>query len=149
MMEIKEVSFRQILSELHAAALFAEYAEECSLPELGKVNPQEQLYDAMERSGGMKAFAVYAGMQMIGFATLLIYSVPHYGKKIAATESVFVSRGYRSLAGNKLLAHLESFAKERGCEALLYSAPFASRFAALLQARKDCRLSNSIYLKKL
>lgn len=149
-MVIFPVTYRQILDDPEAQILMSEYAWECSMPELGDVNPQRELYQAMEDSGGLKSFGVYKEDKLIGFATLLIYVLPHYGKKIATTESIFIAIDHRnSVAGARLLSFLEDYAKGQGCEAFLYTAPEGSRFSALLSIKDEYRHSNNVFVRGL
>lgn len=149
-MRIVEISHREILEAPNAAELFREYAAECSLPEIGEISPQPGMYEALERSGGMQAFGAYEGGTLIGFATLLIYVVPHYGRKIASPESMFLARAERhSGRGAELMGFLERHAKEKGCEAILYSAAAGSRLEKLLSRLRAYRRCNSVFARKL
>jgi hypothetical protein len=149
-MTIFPVTYRQLLDDAHWDALQAEYAEECSLPELGAVEPQRDLYAAMEDSGGLQCFGVYHRLELVGFISLLIYVLPHYGKKIATTESIFLARAHRrGISGMDMLGFIEAYAKGQGCEAILYTAPVRSRFSALLYIRKEYRHTNNVFVKAL
>jgi len=145
---IKPVSYATILDDPNAEALLREYAAECSLPELGEAKPQRELYAMLEASGGFQAFGVYDRETLVGFAAVLIYVLPHYGKKIAVTESIFVDKGYP--LGHALLGYIEEYAKENGCEAFLYSAPIGSRFdRSMRNSEHHYRHTNNSYLVKL
>jgi GNAT superfamily N-acetyltransferase len=149
-MIIIPATYRQLLDDPHSETLFAEYAEECSLPELGPIAPQRELYEALEASGGMRCFGVYHKMALVGFVTILIYVLPHYGKKIATTESIFLSRKHRTgWAGMEMLRFIEAYAKESGCAAVLYTTPEGSRFSTLLSIRDEYRHSNNVFMKGL
>ena len=148
---IRPVSYAEILDAPNSKQLLDEYGDECSLPELGKPSPQRDLYELLEKSGGFQAFGVYDSETLIGFAGVFIYTLPHYGAKIAATESIFITEDERS---NKLYrelkAHLKSYAKENGCVAFQYTAPVGSRFARLLSLYwKTYRHTNNVYLEVL
>ncbi len=144
---IRAISFRDILD---APELLKEYSKECSIPELGEISPQSHLYEAMESSGSMECFGVFDGETMAGFATMILYVLPHYGKKVAATESIFLAKSHRSgRAGIELLHFLEVRAKDKGCSAFLYTAPTHSRFASLLAMRKEYRHTNEVFLRSL
>lgn len=147
--EIRHVSYAAILGDPGAADLLDEYSAECSLSEIGETNPQVQMYRAMEASGMMQAFGAYKGSELVGFATLLIYVLPHYGKKIATVESVFVARAQRSGVGNALMKAIEGHATQSACEVILYSAPVESRLEMLLTLLPAYRHTNSIFLRKL
>ena len=145
---IRPVSYADILNDPNAKVLLHEYALECSLPELGYASPQPELYELLEKSGGFQAFGVYEGENLIGFATVLDYVVPHYGQKIGLTESIFLLKEYRC-SGIDLLDRLESYSKEKGCLALIYSAPAESRFDRMLSVSKRARHSNNAYIVSL
>lgn len=143
---IKPVSYSTILDDPNWPVLLSEYAAECSLPELGEPNPQRDLYELLEKSGGFQAFGVYDRETLIGFACVLIYVLPHYGTKIAASESLFIRQGYPSpLTGLNLMAYIEDYAKQNGCLDFLYSAPIGNRFDRLLKAIDRTRHTNNTY----
>lgn len=93
---IRPVRYSEILDAPNAQALLAEYAAECSQPEFGPINPQRDLYGAMETNGAMQAFGVCEDETLVGFATVLIYTLPHYGTRIANTESLFITKTHRT-----------------------------------------------------
>jgi ribosomal protein S18 acetylase RimI-like enzyme len=144
-MQIRPISYSEAL--LHVELLKA-YAEECSIPEIGSTDPQIQMYEAMERIGVAQCFGVYAE-KLVGFASLLMTVLPHYGKKVATVESIYVDPEYRPFVGKNLLLELENYAKDAGCVAILYSAPAESRFERMLTLRKDYRRSNSVFTRSL
>lgn len=144
------MSFADILANPEAGPLFAEYAAECSLPEIGSIAPQADLYAVMERGGSLRTFGVFRKKQLIGFASLLVYVLPHYGRKVASTESIFIAAAERNTgAGKQLLAFIEHYAHDAGCQAVLYSAPTGSQFARVLAAQRKYRHSNDIFIRKL
>jgi GNAT superfamily N-acetyltransferase len=142
---IRPVSYTDILA---AKTLLHEYAQECSIPELGYAYPQPELYALLESSADFQVFGVYDGEVMVGFAAVLIYPLPHYGHKVAATESIFILREHRT-KGADLMAFLEDYARQRECMAFLYSAPVNSQFDRMLTASKGYRHTNNVHLRKL
>lgn len=142
---IVPVSYAEILDAPNAQELIDGYAREGSLEELGTPSPQRELYKLLELSGGFQAFGVYRKNVLIGFASVIIYVLPHYGKKIAVTESIFISPGH--YGGGALLRHIKKYARENGCGWFLYSAPTGSRFDRILARR--LRHSNNIYVEVL
>lgn len=142
---IREINYRDILA---ATELLEEYSAECALPEFGEASPQPAIYEAMEKSG-MRCFGVFDGDTMVGFATLLTYPVPHYGKKVLTTESIFVAQGHRARFGRELLDSIEQTARVNQCAAVFYSAPAGSRFSRFLSLSVKYRHSNDIFLCSL
>lgn len=145
---IKPVSYATILDDPKAEALLAEYAAECSMPELGPPSPQRELYEVLEKSGGFQAFGVYSHETLVGFASILIYCLPHYGVKIATTESIFILESQRG-RGHGLLGYLNEYARENGCVAFLYTAPVGSRFDRMMSVMNEYRHTNNVYLRSL
>ena len=150
--EVRAVKYGEILGAPNWPELLVEYAAECSLPELGPVNPQAGLYEGLERSGGFQAFGAFDDARLVGFVTVLEYPLPHYGgKKIAATESLFLARAYRNQGiWPRMMAVVKGFAKSRGCATVQCTAPVGSRFARLMELnRTQYRKSNVVYLWSL
>lgn len=145
---IRPVSYATILYDPNAASLLAEYAAECSIPALGVPSPQRDLYAMLEASGGFQAFGVYDGDVLVGFASVLIYALPHYGQKIATTESIFISESQRGM-GHGLLGYLNEYARENGCVAFLYTAPQGSRFDRMMSVMDEYSHTNNVYLRSL
>ena len=143
----------EILPILHADVLcrpdlLEAYAKECRIAALGDLEPQWGVYSLLENTGMLRGFGVYAGTEMVGFASLLISVLPHYGALTATVESLFVMRGYRRRgAGSALLRHMEKVAKAEGCRAILYSAPAGGQLEALLDKRYA--RTNSVFCKPL
>ena len=150
-MTIRPVRYSDILEAPNAKDLFAEYAAECSLPELAPINPQSDLYAAMEASGGLQAFGVYDEDALIGFLTVLVWTVPHYGKKIGSNADIFLTSGHRmSGTGARMIALAEEYAKSKGGTCFQWTVPAGSRFARLLAINAGrYRRSNSVYLRTL
>ena len=150
MTEIRSIRAADVFADPRAASLLAEYAAECSIPVLGPINPQPAVYEALERGGFTAVFGVYDEGRMVGFATLLMAILPHYGVKTGTVESLFVAAEARDGgAGADLLKAIESHAKASGCTAILYSAPSGSQFERLLRARRDCTQTNTVFARPL
>ena len=147
MEQVQLVSYATILD---AEDLLAEYAAECSIPEIGTVNPQPEMYAAMERAGAVRMFGAFYEGKLVGLASVLITVLPHYGQKAATIESLFVAKSFRSKGlGPELMRAVEAHAKEAGCKAILYSAPSGGKLERLLSKRKDMRRTNSVFCRPL
>jgi len=144
---IRPISHSEILD---AKGLLAEYAAECSIPEIGETNPQREMYAHMESTGFMRCFGAFEGDDLVGFASILIYVLPHYGKTVASVESLFVQKSHRhGGSGVKLMQTIEKEAKEKGCTVVLYSAPTDSKLDSVLTERRGYRRTNAVYTRKL
>lgn len=130
--------------------LIAEYAVECSIPEIGEINPSPEMYAAMERAGILKIFGAFHAEQLVGFASVLITVLPHYSKKVCTLESIFVLRSMRIHGlGTELMQAVKRYAKEEGCQAILYSAPSGGRLEKVLNSDKRTRCTSAIFCQKL
>jgi len=145
-------------SDILASPLIAEYAAECGIPAIGKPDPQPAMYEQMESCGLMQCFTVQRVFEdgawvrnlMIGFATVLVSILPHYGKKVATVESLFVTaRERKGMPGGYLLKMIETHAMKSGAEAILYSAPVGGDFEAFLNGRKEYAHTNSVFCRRL
>lgn len=149
MISIKPIQFGVILQEQNAA-LIAEYGAECSIAGIGAINPQPDIYAALERAGVMCCFAVICDYHVVGFANVLITVMPHYGRKVATVESLFVAKAYRNTrAGVSLMTVIEAHAMAAGCAGILYSAPTGGKLERLLSRQKKYQRTNSVFLRSL
>ena len=151
MADICKVSYADILGAPNAKELFAEYESECVNPELAPINPQADLYAAMEASGGLQAFGVYEEDALIGFLTVLVWTVPHYGKKIGSNADIFLAMKHRiGGTGVKMIEIAEKYAKSKGCACFQWTVPSGSRFAKMLALNTGrYRRSNIVYLRSI
>lgn len=147
MAHVQLISYATVLE---ARELLAEYAAECSIPEIGPVNAQAAMYAAMEKAGIAVIFGAFWEGKLAGFASVLMTVLPHYGQRTATIESLFVAKAYRSKGlGPELMQMVETYAKEAGCKAILYSAPSGGKLERLLSKRKGMRQTNSVFCRAL
>lgn len=150
MIEVRSVKYSGILAASNWPDLEREYAIECSIPDIGPVDPQPEIYERMEATGLMQTFGAFEGERLVGFATVLGYMNPHYGKKIATVESLFLTRAERAGNGGRLLmGALEDHAQRMGCAAVLYSARAGSRLESLLTHLPLYQFTNTVFLRSL
>ena len=143
-LEIRQISYVEVLN---SPALLAEYGAECSIPEIGSPDPQRETYARMESSGLMHSFGVFDGLELVGFASILVFVLPHYGKKIANVESLFLANSHRrGNAGTRLMRHIEAWVKQEQCVAVLYNARAGTRLERLLNAFSRYKRTNSVFL---
>jgi GNAT superfamily N-acetyltransferase len=148
--EIQLIRCSDVFAALESAELLAEYAAECSIPLIGKIDPQPAIYEALERSGALQCFGLFEGGKFAGFATVLVTPSPHYGKKLAVVESLFLGKKFRSAGrGNALMDAVENFARERECAAIGYSARSGSTFEKLLTLLRPYERTNSVFMRTL
>lgn len=147
MIEIKPVSSSEVLD---SHELIAEYGAECSIPAIGEINPQRETYSLMERSGLLHSFMVHEDGEKIGFAMVVTPVMPHYGKRVASIESLFVAKERRSSgAGLELMRKIEEFVKDFGCAGILYSSPSGGQLERLLEASKAYQRTNAVFYRSL
>lgn len=125
------------ISEMEKMANLPEILEEYSKELIVKGAPpacaKMELYHQLEAAGVLQCFGAFIYDVMVGFVTVLITVLPHYGVAMAVTESYFVMKDFRGTgAGLKLLRHAESHAKSQGSPCLLVSAPTNGTLAEVL-----------------
>lgn len=147
---IRAIRYLDVLEAPNAQALLSAYSSECSLPAIGQPDPQPQMYEALERAGVFQVFGAYLGDDLIGFASVIVSVLPHYGRKVATMESLFVAPECREEGiGLHLLAQVERYATEAGCGAILYSAPSGGQLEKLLSLLKSYEHTNTIFCRRL
>lgn len=126
------------------------YSDECSIPEIGQAIPDPVVYESLEGAGVQACFGAYSeDGDLVGLASVLTTVMPHYSKPVATVESLYVLPDFRNLFGTLLMAQIEEYAREKGCAAILYSAPTGGRFERLLDCKKAYRRTNAVFCRSL
>jgi GNAT superfamily N-acetyltransferase len=74
---------------------------------------------------------------------------PHYGKRVATAESIFVTKERRgSGAGLDLMRAVEKFVEQLGCVGILYSSPAGGQLERLLEASKGYQRTNAVFYRR-
>jgi GNAT superfamily N-acetyltransferase len=143
----------QVAEVLHPdnAHLIAAYGAESSIAGMPPASAQLSSYIQLEAAGALHCFGAFDGGAMVGFASILISVLPHYGAAVAIMESIFVSGESRKTgAGTRLLRAAESFAISRGAHALLVNAPVGGSLAKMMEhPRSRYRHTNQVFFKEL
>lgn len=146
---IKRCTLAEIEDAPNLQALLAEYGVESSIDGLGGQNMQGETYKALESTGLLHIVGAWVGDELAGFIAVLDYILPHYGKRVCASESYFVASAHRkSGAGVLLRQEAERFGEEQGAVGMLMSAPVGGRLAAVLPAC-GYRRTNEVFFKPL
>ena len=151
MMEVRLCRAAEIFADVHWQALFAGYERECANPEMGASWPSLDMYENIEAAGLGQCFAAREDGLLYGFAFVIVGGLPHYARKCATVESLYVARETRGGGlGTALMHAVGDYAKEQGCHAIFISAPAQSRLARLLFLSEDqYRNTNHIFTKRL
>ena len=147
--EIYEVPASKILENPNFVELVEEYEDEAiKFPEFPKANPDKHKYYSLESAGLMKFVAVYVSNQLVGFATILRNTIPHYaGTFFCIVESIFLAKKYRNTGlGLELLRTVELIYNESGAECLMVTAPLDSKLESLLD-KEGYKPKSVIYFK--
>lgn len=127
--------------------VLAAYADECAYADLPKPSPHFDTYRLLEASGNMQAIGAWDDETLVGFAIVVCYISPHYGRVLAVTESMFMLEPHRS---GRLVKAVEKVAQDRGAVGLLISAPAEGDLdQALTQPRHGYRKVAHAYLKEV
>jgi GNAT superfamily N-acetyltransferase len=147
MLEIKPVSYSEILDAPNSAELLDTYAKDCVMPDY---NPQRQIYAAMEKAGAFHCFGAYVFGSLIGFISVITGVMPHNGKKMATIESLFVLPAYRTNgAEGALMSSVEGLASASGCVAFIYTARIGSSLEKILSRRRGCKATHTNFTRWL
>jgi GNAT superfamily N-acetyltransferase len=146
---VRKVAFADLTAHEDFPGLFREYAEESAIAGLPPPDDKMVQYQIIANSGIFHVYGAFAGDALIGFVSILLPVIPHYGVTVAVTESLFVGRQSRKGgAGIKLLQAAEEHARAAGSPALMVSAPFGGRLAEILP-RRGYRETNRVFLREL
>ena len=147
---VKKCTIADLEAEPNFVELVAEYAAECSIEGLPEPRGKLDLYKSIEGAGMMYAYAAHVEGVLVGFAVVISTVNPHYGIVLATTETLFVTKeARRSHAGGLLLMCAKQCARDVGSPKLFIIAPVGSVLEAMLDDRKDCLKTNSVYVMGL
>ena len=147
---VKKCTISDLEAESNLAELIAEYAAECSIEGLPEPRGKLDLYKSIEGTGMMHAYSAHVEGVLVGFAGVISTVNPHYGIVLATTETLFVTKDARCThAGGRLIACAKQLAREVGSPKLFIIAPVGSVLEAMLDDRKDCLKTNSVYVMDL
>ena len=146
---IERIRFEDLSSDPAWLPMLDEYANECSIAGMPRPDYQPDMYRAMEQHGALHLHAAYIGDTLVGFCTLLISVLPHYGQVVATTESIFVASDHRhSGVGLALLRTVERYAKEQEAVAIMFSTPRNGRMEQIMPALGYTN-TNLVFFKSL
>lgn len=149
MVEIRKASVAEIFDDKDLPALRKEYAEESAVAGLPEPQGNRPQYEAMESVGALQFFGAYIEGALVGFVAVLAPVMPHYGRMMATTESIFVASAHRkSGAGLALLHKAEEYAREIGSPCIFSSSPVGGRLAKVLP-RQGYTETNRVFFKRL
>lgn len=144
---IRPCAVSEIEDAPNLAALLAEYGEESAIDGLGGQDAQIETYHQMEDIGALFPVGAFDGDALVGFLLMIVSILPHYGKRVASSESFFVTNSARKKgAGLKLLREAERMAQDLGALGLFISAPMGSRLYQVLEAKRYAE-TNRIFFK--
>lgn len=149
MSEVRRVSLSTLIDDPRFQALVDEYTVESSIKDMPPINWQRSMYQQMEAMGIFHLLAAYEGEELIGFMTMIVTVLPHYGVRTATAESVFVAEGHRkSGIGLKLIRDAEKWATEMGASGIFLSAPSQGKLS-MIAPRIGYRQTNQVFFKGL
>jgi len=147
--EIKQCRLSEVTQMPQFETLVEEYADEAAIEGLPRPCYNKHIYKTLEQSGMMHPLCSFNENELSGFINILVNVIPHYGNKIATSESFFVRPKFRKGGtGLKLIEAAEQLAKQQGAIGCLISAPANSRLDVVL-SRSSYTHSNNVYFKSL
>lgn len=133
-MEIKSFTVSEVIQHPDFNAVVEDYTAESGNPDLGPGMPAFDLYKQLESAGLFRVECAVDGDRLVGMVTVLVTVYPHFGKKVASVESLWLSKGYRKgPAGLKLIRRAQVMAKEMGAVGAYFGAREGSRLARLYE----------------
>ena len=143
-MEIKALTVDEFRSRPEWPALIREYAVESALePFADTATPQWDAYQALLDQGALVVLGAFDADRLIGFLAVVVTVLPHFGVRMACTESYFVASAARNTgAGLALLREAQAVAQaaeaqEAAAEAQEAAAMAQEEAADLALAAED------------
>lgn len=150
MLEIRKSSISELRDAPNIIELLDEYADESANNDMPRPNARAEAYLSLESTGMLHTFLAEKDRNIIGFITLLVTVMPHYGVPMAVTESFFVQKEHRkSGAGLRLLGSAEEYAESVGAFGMLISAPYDGVLSQVLSHSTEYSATNIIYFRRL
>lgn len=147
---IREVTVDEAFDSPAFGGLCAEYLAEANRnPDMLGGAPNRDGYARMVDVGLMRIWGAFAAGELVGFCTVLVSPVLHFGSRlIATTETLFVAQAHRAGgAGLKLLRAAEAVAAEAGAGGLYVAAPTGGRLERLLPGQ-GYHQTNSVFYRR-
>jgi len=130
---IRKIKFSELENAPNFIALRDEYFEECAIAGLPPVAERFEIYKRMEDVGFFHLFGAYDGETLVGFVSVIVSIIPHYGVAVAVAESLFLSKDFRATTlGLGLIKAAQECAKDQGSSGILFSAPTGGQLSKLL-----------------
>ena len=146
---IKQVTCNELANDSRIKGLLEEYADESAIAGMPGPDYQLSIYRMLEMTGDFHLIAAYIDDELVGFLTMGIPILPHYGKRVATVESYFVAKSHRKGGpGLDLLRSAEWLAKANGAVGILVSAPKGGKLARVMPKAKY-KHTNEVFFKAL
>lgn len=147
---VRPCSVDEIQHAPNIEVVLDEYAAESAIPALAPHDPQWHTYQAAEDIGILRAVGAFQGDELVGGVLLMCGVLPHYGKRVATTESLFVTpEARRAGIGTQILREAKRVAAEMGAVLLMVSAPVGGKLEAVLDADPAYDRTNAIFVTVL
>lgn len=150
MITVKPCTVAQMELAPNLGELCAEYAQESAIEGLGPYQIQVESYRAMEAAGILHMVGAFDDDNtLVGFLSMLLTVLPHFGACTATSESFFVAAAYRrGGTGLKLLRTAQERAVELGAMGFFISAPIGGRLDLVLPGM-GYKPSSHVFFKRL
>lgn len=150
MTDIRPITIDELFNTPGITDMLDEYDGESAINGMPKTDPQWDTYRFLEENAKFQVIGAYHDDQLLGFVTVMVQVLPHYGKPIGMTESLFVRKQYRSTgAGLQLIRAAEEYAAIHKAVGFLVSAPALGKLERLMRLRSDYDHSNTVFFKRL
>lgn len=147
-MELRDVHARDVFASKEFGHIVEAYAAESGNPDLGEATPVLEFYERMEQAESLRFVAAFDGDKIIGVVVVVATLYPHFGKKVASCESLWLDKAYRDgYAGLKLIRKAQEVAREMGAVGIYFGARTGSRLARLYE--RIFTPMNTLFWKKL
>ena len=148
-MEIRRVTFGELIALPEWEELCAQYAEDGGNPEFGCPRVDVGMYTQLEAAGVLMILAGFDGRRCAGFIGGFISPQPHFADKpVLAVDALFVDRAHRSSGlGLRLISGMKRIAKDSGAVGMIFGARIGTKAHKLYS--RLFRPMNTLFWKAL
>lgn len=145
---VEKVTVDELYARPGFESMIAEYAK-LAIKKLPTPLYRKEAYLPLEAASVLTVWCEMYGGLVVGFASCLVSTIPHYGVGIAIAESLFVREGVRRTGlGIRLIEAVERHAASVGAAAVFFSCPIASEFHKVLE-RRNYSAETTTWVKSL
>lgn len=134
MLEIRELTYRELEASRGFAEVVAEYKDETSNPAIGSPTVQFERYRELDALGTLKCLGAFEEGELVGLVGVMLARSQHYPFPIASIESFYLRKAFRKgTNGLRLIRAAKELVKKQGAPGLVFMTPPGTNYERVCQ----------------